>query len=71
VSRDRVEVVATEPPPQLRPWLDRWAAHERALLEAVASPCLERIVEALALDPVVPNRQVREIGRAIWAEHEN
>jgi 6-phospho-beta-glucosidase len=71
VSRDRVEVVATEPPPQLRPWLDRWAAHERALLEAVASPCLERIVEALALDPVVPKRQVREIGRAIWAEHEN
>jgi len=69
VSRDGVEVVANEPPAQVRPWLDRWAAHERALLEAVASPSLERIEEALALDPVVPNSQVREIGRAILAEH--
>jgi len=69
VSRDGVEVVANEPPARLRPWLDRWAAHERALLDAVESPCLERIDEALALDPMVPKSQVREIGRAILAEH--
>jgi len=69
VSRFGVEVVANEPPAQIKPWLDRWAAHERALLEAVASPSLERIEEALALDPVVPKSQVREIGRAIQAEY--
>ena len=40
-----------------------------ALLDAVESPCLERIEEALALDPMVPKSQVREIGRAILAEH--
>src|SRR3981189_1897585 len=52
VSRFGVEVVSKEPPAQVKPWLDRWAAHERALLEAVASPSPERIEETLALHPV-------------------
>jgi alpha-galactosidase/6-phospho-beta-glucosidase family protein len=69
VSRGGVEVVSKEPPAQVKPWLARWAAHERALLEAVASPSPERIEETLALDPVVPKSQVREIGRAILAEY--
>jgi 6-phospho-beta-glucosidase len=69
-DRVEVQISATEPPPRLARWLDRWAAHERALLQAVESPSLERIEHALALDPAVPASQVREIGRAIWAEHE-
>jgi 6-phospho-beta-glucosidase len=71
VSRDGVEVIATEPPLELLPWLFRWVAHERALLEAVESPGLERIEDALALDPAVPGAQVREIGRAIWEGYES
>jgi 6-phospho-beta-glucosidase len=70
VARDGWETVANELPPALRPWLDRWAAHERAVLDAVASPGLAGIERALELDPVVPNHQVREMARAIWAEHE-
>ena len=71
VWREGVEVIETEPPPHLAPWLERWAAHERALLEAVASPTPERIERALALDPAVPVAKVREIGQAIWAGYEN
>jgi 6-phospho-beta-glucosidase len=71
VWRDGVEVVATKPPARLAPWIERWAAHERALLEAVESPSLERIEHALALDPAVPGAQVREVGRAIWDGYEN
>jgi 6-phospho-beta-glucosidase len=71
VWRFGVDVIETEPPAHLAPWLQRWAAHERALLEAVESPTPERIERALALDPAVPGARVREIGQAIWAGYEN
>ena len=71
VWREGVEILATTPPPRLLPWLDRWAAHERALLGAIESPSLERIEHALALDPAMPDAQVREVGRAIWDGYAN
>jgi len=71
VSREGVQVIASEPPARVKPWLERWAAHERAMLEAVESPSLESIEAALALDPVVPQSQVRELGRAIMADYVN
>ena len=67
VWRDGVQAVAAEPPPRLAPWLERWAAHERALIDAVDAPDPERIERALALDPSVPASRVRDIGQAIWA----
>ena len=71
VTRDRLAVVGAAPPAHLAPWLERWAAHELALLQAVESPGLEAIEHALALDPSVPHARVREIGRAIWAGYGN
>jgi 6-phospho-beta-glucosidase len=71
VFRDRVELVAATPQARLVPWLDRWEAHERAVIAAVESPTLERIERALELDPSVPATRVREAGRAIWGTHEN
>jgi len=71
VSRDHLAVVGAEAPAHLAPWLERWAAHELALLQAVESPGLEAIEHALALDPSVPHARVREIGRAIWAGYGN
>lgn len=53
------------PPASVRPWLDRWAAHERAVLEAVACPTVERLAQALALDPTVPPAQVRAMALAL------
>ena len=71
VGHGGVDVVETRPPPQLAPWLERWAAHERAVLQTVESPTLEGITHALALDPSVPAARVREIGRAIWDGYAN
>ena len=67
VWRDGLHAGAAEPPPRLASWLERWAAHERALIDAVDAPDPERIERALALDPSVPAARVREIGQAIWA----
>ena len=71
VRRSGMDVVETRPPPQLTSWLERWAAHERALLHAAEWPSLKAIERALALDPSVPGAQVREIGQAIWAGYES
>lgn len=71
ISRDRFEVLAAPRPPLVGPWLDRWQAHEQAMLGAITSPSLERIEHALALDPAVPQALTGEIARAIWAEHAN
>ena len=71
VWRGGADVVETGLPSHLAPWLERWAAHERALLEAVDSPSLESIEPALALDPAVPSARVHEIGQAIWDGYEN
>ena len=68
VFRDGLEVIEDAPPPRLKPWLDRWAAHERALQDAVRTPSLERIEHALLLDPAIPSAQVGELGRAIWEQ---
>jgi 6-phospho-beta-glucosidase len=68
VTSAGVELTEAAPPPHLASWLDRWAAHERALIEAVEAPSLERIEQALALDPAVPKARIGEIGRAIWSE---
>jgi 6-phospho-beta-glucosidase len=69
VSRDGVAVETCEPPPALRPWLDRWTAHEHAMLRAVRAPSLDSIEAALLLDPIVPPSKVRELGRAVMADH--
>jgi 6-phospho-beta-glucosidase len=69
VSREGVSVEACELPAQARPWLDRWTAHERAMLEAVRAPSPQSIEAALALDPIVPSSSVRELSRAIVADH--
>ena len=69
VSREGVVVEPCEPPQALRPWLDRWTAHEHAMLRAVGSPSLASIEAALSLDPIVPPSKVRELGRAIMADH--
>jgi 6-phospho-beta-glucosidase len=71
VWRSGVEPVAVTPPPRVGPWLHRWCVHERALLEAVEAPDPHAIERALALDPAVPGDKVREVARAIWADHDN
>lgn len=70
VTREGVQVVPTRPPPYLQPWLQRWEAHERAVLDAVEAPTAERIEHALELDPAVPSERVKELAQAIWAERE-
>lgn len=71
VSRTGFEVVATELPARILRWVERWAAHERALFDAVISPSIQRIEHALELDPTVPKAQVRELASAILAESRN
>jgi 6-phospho-beta-glucosidase len=71
VWREGVEAIGSEPPDRIVPWLERWAAHERAMVDAVESPSLQTIERALALDPAVPPAHVRELGQAIWAGHEH
>jgi 6-phospho-beta-glucosidase len=71
IWRERLEAVAVAPPARVAPWLLRWSAHERALLEAVESPDLHRIERALELDPSVPAAKARAIAQAIWADHGN
>lgn len=71
VSPQGVEPLPQQAPARLSHWLDRWAAHERALLEAIESPDLPCIEAALALDPLVPHAAVRELARAILAGSED
>jgi 6-phospho-beta-glucosidase len=65
VFRDGLQPVAAAPSGRVAEWLARFAAHERALLEAVASPSLSRIEQALALDPCVPEARVHQIASAV------
>lgn len=46
------------PPAAVREWLDRFTAHEKAVLTATQSPSTRAIRDALALDPMVPDSQV-------------
>ncbi len=65
VFREGLQPVAATPGGRVGEWLTRFAAHERALLEAIESPSLSRIEQALELDPCVPGDRVREIARAV------
>lgn len=49
----------TLPPPRpaLAEWLDRFEAHERAVLEVVRRPDRERLELAIALDPLIPRER--------------
>ena len=70
VFADRCEVLPASQPgePVLR-WLERFCAHERAALAAALDPTRERIEEALAADPLVPNQAVRTMARSLWQAH--
>lgn len=50
-------------------WLRVWAAHERAVLAAVAAPSAASIQRALELDPSVPRSKVAAISSAVWSAH--
>ncbi len=45
----------TIPPKAVRPWLDRFETHERALLAAVAEPTTASIRAACETDPLLPD----------------
>ena len=69
VFRDRFELDVAEPPPAARRWLDLWAGHERALMEAIDAPSVSRIEQALQLDPAVPGERARDLARAVMGEN--
>jgi 6-phospho-beta-glucosidase len=67
VFADRYEVLtAPQPGEAVRGWLEVFAAHERAALAAALSPTRERIENALAVDPVVPENTVGALAKALW-----
>ncbi|HEX7035605.1 MAG TPA: hypothetical protein VF210_07515 [Pseudomonadales bacterium] len=59
------ELVPSEPPTAVRPWIDRFIRHERCALAAVERPCRESIVDALHADPLVPPTEVADCARLI------
>lgn len=50
----------------IREWLERFVAHERAVTEVVAAPCLEGLEQALASDPSLHGQEVRGLAASIW-----
>jgi 6-phospho-beta-glucosidase len=63
----RYEILPVPQPSEaVRRWLEVFAAHERAALAAALAPTRERIENALAADPVVPEKKVGALARALW-----
>jgi 6-phospho-beta-glucosidase len=60
-----VEVPA--PPGAVVSWLDRFLAHERAVLGAVDDPSSETLVAACEADPLLPDHAVTEAARLLIA----
>jgi alpha-galactosidase/6-phospho-beta-glucosidase family protein len=70
VFADRCEALpASQPAEPVQRWLERFCAHERAALAAALDPTRERIEEALAADPLVPDQAVRTMARSLWQAH--
>jgi 6-phospho-beta-glucosidase len=55
-----------QPSEAVRRWLEIFAVHERAVLDAALDPTRERIENALAADPVVPENKIGALARALW-----
>jgi len=70
VFREGLEPVFVAPGGRVAGWLARFAAHERAVLEAIESPSLSRIEHAIELDPCVSGGRVCEIARAVHSRLE-
>jgi 6-phospho-beta-glucosidase len=63
---DRYEVLpAPQPGHAVQSWLEAFVVHEKAALAAAMDPTRERIDEALAADPVVPENRVRALSNAL------
>jgi 6-phospho-beta-glucosidase len=69
ISATAIEPRPIAPTVHLEPWLQRWEAHERAVLDAVAEPSFASIVHAVELDPIAPSHRAHEIAREIWMDH--
>jgi 6-phospho-beta-glucosidase len=54
-----------EPPASVRTWLERFLAHERAVLRAVAEPSFESVLAACAADPLLPEPAAAEAARLL------
>lgn len=50
----------------IREWLERFVAHERAVTQVVAAPCLEGVEQALALDPSLHGQGMQGLAASIW-----
>lgn len=64
----RAGIVAVEPlalPTGLRPWIQRFEAHERELLGLLADPGRERLITTLAADPGCPDRSCEAAANAL------
>ena len=59
-------------PPQRKPsekvtlWLEKYRRHERAFVTAMKEPSHEAVLNALSLDPTIPQSRVKEISATLW-----
>lgn len=53
------------PPPAVHSWINRFVAHERAVMDAVQSATPQAIRAALTLDPLVPAEHVDSLARSM------
>jgi 6-phospho-beta-glucosidase len=66
IFADRYEVLGVPRPSEaVCRWLEVFAAHERAAVAAVLTPKRERLEEALAADPLVPENVVGALAQAL------
>jgi len=67
-ERDRLSPVdSPAPPPPVQSWIDRFVAHERAVMDAVQSATLRAVRAALVLDPLVPAGHVDALARSMMS----
>jgi alpha-galactosidase/6-phospho-beta-glucosidase family protein len=59
---------ASPPPPSARAWLQRFRAHEGALLVALRHPSRQRVLDALDLDPTIIGSNSEPIANALWED---
>jgi 6-phospho-beta-glucosidase len=64
-GRECRSLEAPEPPAAVVPWIDRFLAHERAVLSAVDDPSYERLVAACEADPLLPEHAVSSSARLL------
>jgi 6-phospho-beta-glucosidase len=57
------------PPAGVQRWIDSFAANETKAVAAVLDPSYDRIVEALASDPVVPASAVADLAADVWRRY--